>query len=284
MAQTKIAEFEVGRPTEGTFAVVGKQRRATRNGDAYLVLELSDSSGRIQARVWNDADFFDRNVQMGDTVVAVGKPTKFRDELQFDVRRLSRADGEFAEGFVPVASRDLDELTGELDFLCADVQRPLLHTVLEGTWNGPMREELLRSPATVADHHAYLGGLVEHSIAVATLCMSAADRHEHLDRELLLAAALVHDIGRARELRVAGAIEVGHAESLQGHVLLGHELLLDAVGGHAAVADDRDWALLVHAVTNHHGSPDRCRTLEALTLNTANTLDARLGQRAQRNR
>jgi 3'-5' exoribonuclease len=284
MASTKIAEFEVGRPTEGTFAVVGKQRRTTRNGDAYLVLELSDSTGRIEARVWNDADYFDRNVHAGDRVVAVGKPSKYRDQLQFDVRRLTKAEGEFEESFVPAASRDLDELTGELDFLASEVTRPLLRKVIDGTWNGPLREQLLRSPATRADHHAYLGGLVEHSIAVATLCMAAADRHEHLDRELLLTAALVHDIGRARELQVAGSIEVGLDEGLQGHVLLGHELLLEAVGGSAA-ADKlapHDWASLVHAVANHHGPADRCRTLEALTLHTANTLDARLGQRQQR--
>ena len=279
MAQTRIADFEVGRPVEGTFAVVRKQRRRNKNGDPYLVLELSDASGRIEGRVWDNAEYFDRQVQEGDKVVAIGRPSLFRDQLQFDIRRLQRAGGEFTEAFVPVASRGLDELAGELDFLVDELGDPFLAGLVRAVWQGRMREQLLRSPATQGEHHSYLGGLVEHTVAVATLCMAAADRHDSLDRELLLAAALLHDVGRAREITVEAAIGLDDAGALQGHVLLAHELLLEAAGGSAP--DHQQWPKLLHAIASHHGPIDRCRTREAAVLAQCNALDARLGSNAR---
>ena len=273
MHSTSIAEFEVGRPVEGVYAVVAKRRMHNRNGDPYLALELSDSTGRIAARVWQNAEHFDRAVHTGDTVVATGKPVRFRDEVQLDVRRLQRVDTPEDQAFVPVASRDLGELAGELDFLVSDITDADLGAVVNGVWNGPHREQLLRAAATAAEHHAYIGGLVEHTVSVATICLAAADRHEHLNRELLLGAALLHDIGRAREVDVADQLAVPEDAALYGHVLLGHEWLLEVAGNARELAW---WPQLIHAVTMHHGPLDRCRTREALTLASANALDVRL--------
>jgi 3'-5' exoribonuclease len=280
MARTKIAEFEAGRPVEGVFAVLRKTRRRNRNGDPYLVLELSDSTGRIEAKVWQNADFFDRNVREGDQVSVVGRPTMFREELQLDVRRMDRVDAPFEESFVPAATRELDELAGELDFLVGELTHPGLSALTRAVWDGPDRDRLLKSPATQADHHAYLGGLVEHTISVASICMTAAERHERLDRELLLAAALLHDIGRAKEIEVGDQIAIAEEGALYGHVLLGHELLLGAAGRAGIdVHSEPWWPALVHAVSTHHGPAEKCRTREALTLASANALDVRLASR-----
>lgn len=279
----RIAEVEAGRPVEGVYAVVRKQRRHDRNGDPYLVLELSDSTGSIEARVWKNADWFDRNVREGDRVRAVGRGTSYRDQVQLDVRRLDRlpdGDGAPVEAFVPAGSRSVEELAGELDFLVSELTRPDLRALVEALWSGEHREALLRSPATAGDHHAHLGGLVEHTIAVAAICMAAADRHDRLDRELLLAAALVHDVGRMRELRSETAIETDREQALVGHVLLGHELLLQAAAS-ARIEPEATawWPRLVHAVSTHHGPVERCRTREAVVLASANALDARLAAR-----
>lgn len=280
MSRTRIAEFEVGRPTEGVFAVTRKTKMRSRNGDPYLVLELSDTTGRIEGRVWQNADYFDRNIQPGDHVLAVGKPVLFRDEVQFDIRRLDREDGAIEESFIPAARRELDELVGELDFLIDELEHPELRALVEAVWRGPERELLVKSPATVADHHSYLGGLVEHTIAVAAVCLTAAERHEGIDRELLLAAALLHDVGRAREITVGQQLELDQAGALYGHVLLGHELVLAAAGrARIDTTTAAWWAPLVHAVSQHHGPVERCRTREAVILATANTLDARLAGR-----
>jgi 3'-5' exoribonuclease len=282
MAATQIADFEVGRPVEGVFAVVAKQRRTSRAGDPFLILQLSDASGRIDARVWDNAEYFDRNVAAGDTVSVVGKTSMFRDQMQLDVRRLERAQGQFAESFVPTATRNLDELSGELDFLVGEIRCDDLRRLVDAVWSGPLREQLLRSPATVADHHAYLGGLAEHTLAVTGMALAACDRHEQVDRDLVLAAALLHDVGRAREIQVGQQISADPEGSLYGHVLLGHELMLEAAGRTLGSVDAIAWwPALVHAVSTHHGPLERCRTREATIVASANALDVRLSAAAR---
>lgn len=274
----RIVDFRPGRPVEGVYAVLRKQRRHDKNGDAYLVLELSDASGRIEGRLWKNAEWFDQNVSEGDHVRAVGRATLFRDTLQFDVRRIDPVEVEAGAGesFLPASRRDAADLAGEIDFMVDEIEHPELGALVRAVWQGDERERLLRSPATAADHHAYLGGLAEHTVSVAALCMAAADRHPLLDRNLLLAAALVHDIGRARELRSEGSLGVAGDAGLIGHVLLAHEMLLEARPGAREAAW---WAPLLHAVASHHGSADRARTREAATLAACNALDARLSAR-----
>lgn len=282
-SDVRIRDVEAGRPVEGVYAVVRKQRRHDRNGDAYLVLELSDATGTIEGRVWKNADWFDRNIHEGDRVRAVGRGSSYRDQVQLDIRRLDRIgeDDEAAgESFIPAGRRDVEDLAGELDFLASEITHPQLRTLVDAVWAGPDRAALLRSPATTGDHHAHLGGLVEHTIAVAAICMAAADRHSGLDRDLLLAAALLHDVGRMRELRSDTAIQADADGTLVGHVLLGHELLIEAAGRCRIDPSSTPWwAKLVHAVSSHHGPVERCRTREAVVLASANALDARLAAR-----
>jgi 3'-5' exoribonuclease len=280
----RIADVEAGRPVEGVYAVARKQRRHDRNGDPYLVLELTDSTGAIEGRVWKNADWFDRNVREGDRVRAVGRGSRFRDQVQLEIRRLDRVgddDAVLADGrsFVPQGRRDVEDLAGELDFLASEITRDELRALVEAVWSGPDRDELLRSPATQGDHHAHVGGLAEHTVAVAAIAMAAADRHVGIDRDLLLAAALLHDVGRVRELRADTAIETDFDGALVGHVLLGHELLL-AAATRAGVDPSSTpwWPKLVHAVSVHH-QVDQCRTREAVVLASANQLDARLARR-----
>lgn len=277
MGHTRIAEFEVGRPTEGVFAVVRKARLLSRNGDPYLALELSDATGTVPARVWQNAEHFDRIVQTGDHVVATGKPSVFRGELQFDVRRLERVDAT-GESFVPVARRPIEDMAGELDFLVEEITDGTLRAIARQLWGSEHRDALLASPATVSDHHAYLGGLVEHTVGVTAICMATCDRHEHLDRSLLATAALCHDVGRMREIRVDNAIGADDQGSLYGHLLLSHELVAEAAGAVSALEHPR-WPELVHAIANHHGPLDRCRTREAAALTMANQLDVRMASR-----
>lgn len=279
----RIADVETGRPMEGVYAVARKQRRHDKNGDPYLVLELTDSTGAIEARVWKNADHFDREVREGDRIRAVGRASTYRDQVQLDLRRIDRiGEGdEVLEGrsFVPEGRRDVADLAGEVDFLAGEVGHVQLHALVEAVWSGPDREALLRSPATASDHHAHVSGLVEHTVAVAAICMAAADRHVGIDRDLLLAAALLHDAGRVRELRAESAIEADADGALVGHLLLGHELLLAAaVRAGVDTTTAAWWPKLVHAVSSHHAI-DQCRTREAVVLASANQLDARLARR-----
>lgn len=280
-SDVRIEDVRAGRPAEGVYAVVRKQRRHDRNGDPYLVVELSDCTGQIEGRVWKNADWFDRNIQPGDRVRAVGRGSSYRDQVQLDIRRMDKVDDADVAGerFIPASRRDPADLAGELDFLVSEIRGDELRGLVEHVWGGAHREALLRSPATAGDHHAYLGGLVEHTISVATICMAAADRHDGLDRDLLLAAALLHDVGRVRETTSEEVIGTDADAALVGHLLLGHELLLEAAGARGNLTAKPWWAKLVHAVSTHHGPAERCRTREAVVLASANALDARLAQR-----
>lgn len=272
-----VTDIRAGDAVEGTFAIVSKQRRHDRNGDPYLVLQLSDTTGRIEGRMWRNAEWFDERFGEGDRVRVVGRGTSFRDQVQLDLRRIDAVGGD-ADGasYVPMARRALPELAGELDFLAEEVAHPDQARLVAAVWQGPLRDELLRCPATIDAHHAYLGGLVEHTVSVASLCMTACDRHPALDRSLLLSAALLHDIGRVRELRSETSLAVDEAGGLVGHLLLGHELLIDAAARTRIDTSSSEWwPRLVHAVSTHHAG-ERPRTREATALQLANQLDARL--------
>lgn len=287
MARTPIADFEAGRPVEGVVAVLAKQRRMNKNGDPFLVVELSDSSGRIEGRVWDNVEHFDRLIQTGDTVVVVGKPSVYRDKMQLDIRRMTRAsedDADEGASFIPAARREMEDLIGELDFLCSDIGDADMARLVAAVWHGPSRDVLTRSPATAHDHHAYLGGLVEHTVSVATVAMAAVERHERVNRDLVLTAALLHDVGRARELSITTQIGLDEAGALQGHLVLGHEMLIEAAAELTArgLPDPRQaawWSALVHAMQNHHSPVERIRTREGVVLATANALDVRLAAR-----
>lgn len=281
MTLTRISDLEAGRPAEGVFAVVRKQRRHNRNGDPFLVLELSDDTGRIEARVWDNADHFDRVVRVGDTVRAIGRASQYRDQLQLDVRRLERTSGDgVPELLIPGANRPLEEIAGELEFLSQEIRLAELGELVHAVWQGEHRDALTRAPATPGDHHAYLGGLVEHTVGMTSIALAAIERHDTVNRDLTIAACLLHDVGRAREIEVGTAFTVNDAGSLYGHVLLGHEMLI--AGARSIGLDPAAttwWPQLVHAIQHHHGPLDRCRTREAQVVASANALDSRLAAR-----
>jgi 3'-5' exoribonuclease len=203
---------------------------------------------------------------------------RFRDELQLDVQAISRADGAAADParFLPVAYRDLDELDGFLEHLAREVYDAGLRELLERMLgDAALRVQLRRAPCTRAGHHAYLGGLLEHTVAVATMALELCQLHPRLDRDLLLTAALVHDLGKMREFTYGAEIGLSEEGRLLGHVELGLRLL----ERHApsAAAEPRRLAL-AHCVLTHHG-PDsapgrRFASAEALALYRLNSLDA----------
>ena len=268
-AAVPISELAEDRLVEQVFAVASKERRRTRSGASYLALELVDPSGRIEARVWNDVELLDRRFDEGDAVRVLGRVERFRDRLQLDVRSLEKADVDPAE-LVPEARRDLDELDGFLEFLAGELAHPGLRGVVARFLDDePFRERFRRLPATPDAHHSYTGGLLEHTVNVATLCRETAGVHPRLRSDLLAAAALLHDIGRVRELGHAPLFLPTAEGRLLGHVHLGLRLIEERGGG----LDEDVRAELLHAVAAHHDAR-AARTAEASVLYHANQLDA----------
>ncbi|MHB8643913.1 MAG: HD domain-containing protein [Gaiellaceae bacterium] len=254
-----ISDLAEDRVVDGVYAVVRKEKLRTRGGAPYLRLELADPSGRIDARVWNDVELLDARFGEGDAVRVLGRVEKFRDRLQLEVRALEPAEVD-AASLAPAMRRDADELEGFVEFLTSELHddgvRTLVKRVLAAA---PLRAY----PATPDGHHSYAGGLLEHTVGVATICRELTQLHPRLRADLLLAAALVHDAGRTRELGPPPAFRPTEEGALLGHVHLGLRLLEDA----GAPAE------LLHAVAAHHDLR-AARTAEAAALYHANQLDA----------
>jgi 3'-5' exoribonuclease len=264
-----IAELAEDRVVEGTFAVARKQRLRTRSGSPYLALELIDASGRIDARVWNDVDLLDKRFHEGDAVRVLGRVERFRDQLQLEVRTLEPAEADPAT-LVPEGRRDVEELDGFFEFLASEISHPELRALVDRfVGDAAFRARLRVLPATPDSHHSYTGGLLEHTIAVATICRDVAQLHARLRSDLLLAAALVHDVGRARELDGGPLFLPTDEGKLLGHVHLGLRLVEEQGAGIAANV----LAELLHAIAAHH-DPRAARTAEAAVLYHANQLDA----------
>jgi 3'-5' exoribonuclease len=270
-----IATLRPGDDVDAVFACARKDRLLARSGLPYLAFELRDRTGAIQARAFRDADVLAGRFDRGDLVRVRGRVDRFRDELQVEVRSIARAEGADPAAFLPVAYRDLDELEGFLEHLAREVHDPgyaaLLGRLIE---DRELRAAWRRAPCTRGGHHAYLGGLLEHTVAVATLALEAAQLHPRLNSDLLLCAALVHDLGKTREFTYGAAIELSDEGRLLGHLVLGQRLLDERMDG---LDGERRLALL-HCVLCHHG-PDgapgrRFGSPEALALYRLNAFDA----------
>jgi 3'-5' exoribonuclease len=273
---TTIAELAEDRTVEGVFAVVRKERRRTRAGAPYIALELADASGRIEGRVWNDVELLDSRFDQGDAVRVLGRVERFGGKLQVQVRTLEPAEDADPSSLVPTIRRDPDELDGFLEFLAAEISHAELAALVSQFLADPdLRSSLRALPAAGADgHHGYAGGLLEHTVGVATLCRETGQLHPRLRNDLLLAAAILHDVGRARELRPGPGFPRTEEGRLLGHVHLGLRMIEER----ATAVDPTVRAELLHAVASHHDR-QAARTAEAAVLYHANQLDAQAATR-----
>jgi 3'-5' exoribonuclease len=260
-----ISDLVADRVVDGVFAVKAKRRLRTKGGASYLALQLVDSSGQIEARVWNDVELLDGRFGVGDAVRVLGRVEKFRDRLQLDVRTLEASDVD-PTTLTPAMRRDAAELEGFLEFLVEEITHPGLAATVRAVLAD---RDLAAFPATVADHHSYAGGLLEHTVGVATLCRETAQLHPRLRSELLLAAALLHDAGRTVELTRGPAFTPTEEGRLLGHVHLGLRVIDERAEG----LTDGQKAELLHCVAAHHDLR-AAQTAEAAVLYHANQLDA----------
>jgi len=279
----QVAELRPGQRFEGRFAVVRKERLTARSGTTYLSLRLRDPTGILPARVFREADRIGLRFERGDAVLARGRVERFGGELVAeleDVRPLQGAEYDPVE-FLPAAYRPLDELEGFLEHLAREVHDPALASLVQQViFTEPVSGEFRRSPCTIAGHHAYLGGLIEHTVAVGTLVGELCQLHPRLDSDRLMAAALLHDVGKTREFTYAAEFGTSEEGRLLGHLAIGVEIVGAAAG---RLPEERRLALL-HCVLSHHGADSSAGqgragtrggfgSAEALALYRLNALD-----------
>jgi 3'-5' exoribonuclease len=276
---TTIASLREGAAVYGVYACSRKERLTTRAGAPYLALELRDRSGALPARIFRDADFLAGRFDRGDLVRVRGRVERFRDELQVDVADIRRATAEEGDpaDFLPRAYRDVEELDGFLEHLAREVyDEDLRRLVGAFVDDAAFRADFRRAPCTRGGHHAYLGGLLEHTVAVATLAVETCALHVRLNSDMLIAAALLHDVGKTREFDYGADIALSTEGRLLGHVAIGQQMITERAA-RVGVPEAKLLALL-HCVIGHHGADGlpgrRFGSPEALALHRLNLVDA----------
>jgi 3'-5' exoribonuclease len=273
-----LATLRPGDGVEGVFACTRKERLAARTGAPYLAVELRDRSGALPARLFRDADLHGGRFEAGELVAVSGRVVRFREQTQIELATIARASESEIDPteFLPVAYRDLDELDGFLEHLAREVAdggyRVLLDELLA---DGEFRAAFRLAACTRAGHHAYLGGLLEHTVAVTTLAQELALGHPRLNSDLLACAAIVHDIGKTREFTYGASIGCSEEGRLLGHIQIGLRLLRERAA--RVRLDEARLLALEHCVLCHHGADaapgGRFASVEALALYRLNSLD-----------
>jgi 3'-5' exoribonuclease len=271
---SSVSTLRVGEDVAGVFACTRKDRLMTRTGSPYLALELRDRTGSVPARAFRDADALAGRFERGDLVRASGRVERFRDQLVLELSEITLANGVDASDFLPTAYRDLDELDGFVEHLAGEVYDRHYRALLERLFtDASFRAAFRRAPCSRAGHHAYVGGLLEHTVAVTTLAHEFCQLHPRLNSDLVLTAALVHDIGRSREFTYGADFGLTAEGELLGHIVIGVQML-SALG---ELDEQRNLALL-HCVLCHHGQSlapgGRFASAEAAALYRLNALDA----------
>lgn len=280
MERRFIEQLAAGDSVDAMFALRSKEMRAARSGEAYLTLELADRTGRIGGVMFRP-DRESAAVPAGTIVRVRGVVTSYRGVLRVSAELLRPTTAFDASEILPCGTRDVEELIGELRSLVRSVHTPALKAILRSIFgDAAFMASFKTCPASQSYHHAYLGGLLEHTVSVGSLCRSLVDLYPHADHDLLLTAALLHDIGKVDELAFDTDIRYTDQGRMIGHLLLGERRVQRAVEalGERVPADLS--MRLSHVLLSHHGelewgSPKRPCVLEALMLHHADNLDAK---------
>lgn len=283
----RIKELAPGATGVGYFLCNRKEVRTTKVGSSFILFTLQDATGEITAKLFEDSTRYREEFEAGEFVKAEARAELYSGRLELVVARIRRVipDQDRAQGFreidcIPSSPHDVDEMWRELSERVAAVGdagvRALLLRVLQD------HEAQLRLwPAALTVHHAYRGGLLEHILQVARVALALADIYS-ADRDLVLAGAVLHDIGKLRELEYDLATSYSREGNLVGHIPLGLMMVREASAGLASLAGERRTSI-EHIIASHHGSrelgsPVEPMTVEAFILAAADDLDAKLHQ------
>lgn len=279
-----IHNLHEGDQVDDLFLVKSVRLAETRTGKPYLSLVLADKSGEISGPAWDNAEALEKIASPGKVVRVHGAVQTFRDRLQLKVDHLEEIekDSYRLNDFVAASSRNPASMESELEACIVEVENPFIRKLLKKIFAATeVGERFQSAPAAKGIHHAYLGGLLEHSLSMARVASLLADHYPGIDKDLMIAGALLHDVGKTVELEnEAGVIDYTDIGRLKGHVVIGCEF----IGSIADTIADFPPEVLIHLqhlVLSHHGkqdfgSPVVPMTAEALLLSFIDDLDAKM--------
>jgi 3'-5' exoribonuclease len=278
-----IQNLKQGDKIASLFLVGDKSMAHSQKGSAYLNVRLKDKTGEVDAKVWDNAAELDRLFKKGDVVYIEGRVQVYRNALQVSIVNLEPcALGDFnPSDFLPVSKLDTDAMFKELLAYVDQIKSEPIRTLLNTFFRDEKTAELFRrAPAAKGFHHIYLGGLLEHTLSVVRLLDRAADHYPHLNRDLLVAGGILHDIGKIYEFSYDALIEYSDEGRMIGHLVMGVEMIDKKID---TIPDfPKQLALeLRHIILSHHGefeygSPKRPKTREAMVIHFMDDLDAKL--------
>jgi 3'-5' exoribonuclease len=283
-----VQQLADGDSVEEVFLVTDKQLRANRNGNLYLQLELRDRTGAISARLWNAGEHLFRSFEAGDFLLVKGKVQLFQGALQMILSHLDRVAPEKVEtaDFLPHTEKDVSKLYERLRSQLTKLSNPHLRALAECfLMDQEFVQAFCRCPAGIRNHHAYVGGLLEHVVTLLDAADRLAPLYPEVDRDLLAMGIFLHDIGKVRELSYDRSFSYSDEGQLIGHLVIGVEMLNDRVKGVSDLTGEPFPTELLlrlkHMILSHHGthefgSPRLPMTPEAIALHHLDNLDAKV--------
>jgi len=278
-----IADIKEGEWIEDSFLVRGIQLSVRKDGKPYLMLKVGDKTGVIDCKIWDQIDEFIDRFSVDDFVKIKGVITSYQGIKEINIKQLEKLEDNVVNirDFVAISHHDTDEMDRELYSIISNVKNPYLHRLLTLFYEDKAFMELFKiAPAAKDIHHAFLSGLLEHSIEVARLCIDIKRHYEDVDIDLLITGAILHDIGKIRELKYKKGFDYTDEGRLIGHILIGAEMAEEKIG---QIKDfPSKLAILVkHMIISHQGtyewgSPKMPQTLEAIILHHLDDLSAKV--------
>jgi 3'-5' exoribonuclease len=278
-----VQDIKAGEKIKASFLVMEKNLAYSQKGAPYLSIRLRDKTGDIEGRVWDNVAALDPVFRKGDIVFVQGRAVSYRDNTQLavlDIRKMEDAELDPWDYF-PTCKGNVEEMFGTLKNYATSVENPWLKKVLESFFDdGELAARLKRAPAAKGFHHAYLGGLLEHTLSMVQILDFLASHYPTASRDMLIVGGILHDIGKIEEFSYDRAIDYTTPGRLIGHIIMGVEMIdrkIAAIDGFP-----EDLALeLKHVVLAHHGeldfgSPKRPKTVEALIVHFVDDLDAKV--------
>lgn len=282
MAKQMVTELQPNQTVSSWFAVTEKSLAPFKNkAGSYLNVVLSDRSGSISGRAWDDAERLAEICQPGAVVRVEGRVEEYRGKQQLIIEDLACcAEGEYDRSdLLNCTKKDVGQLLSQLLQFVADVEEPHLRALLEAFFGDEgFLSRFAESPGAKALHHSHVGGLLDHTVSVATLVCAVQELHPEMDRDLLIAGALLHDVGKLGELAIDTTINYTDTGRLVGHIVLTDRWVreqINQIDGFPAELDNKlNHILLSHHGQKEYGAPIVPMTAEACALHYADNLDA----------